>query len=134
MANLNSRTYIKTLSESQMQVLSLPVGSKVLIKITNPIGEVSPLPIKIGDKVGFERVLSIEDGEITIDNDGAYTLRIDSESDRIVDAYKHLQQQVNKGCWVRFALPSNKPIWYLWQSINWKYNSTRILTISLNQH
>jgi hypothetical protein len=131
MPNSTSRIYTQILSESQIRSLGSSVGSKVLIEITNPIGEILPVPVKIGDKVGFESIPSIEFGYLTVTSDG-YILRIDSGGEEIIEAYKYLQERVNEGCWLRFAPRGDRPVWYLWQSIDWKYNAKGILTISLN--
>lgn len=131
MVTSKSPIFTQVLSESQIQSLTLPVGSKILIEITNLTSEVSTVPVKVGDKVGFESIPSIEFGYITVTSDG-YTLRIDSNGEEITEAYKYLQGRVNEGCWVRFAPPSDNPVFYVWQSSNWEYNAKRILTISLN--
>jgi hypothetical protein len=131
MATSKSRTFIQSLSESQIQSLALPVGSKILIEIATPANEVSPVPIKIGDKVGFESIPSIEFGYLTVTNDG-YTLRIDSGGEEITEAYEYLQGRVNEGCRVKFALPSDNPTWYYWKSIDWKPQANGNLAISLN--
>ena len=131
MSNSTSRIYTRILSESQIRSLGLSVGSKVLIEITNPIGEILPVPVKIGDKVGFESIPNIELGYLTV-TDGGYTLRIDSDGEEIIEAYEYLQGRVDEGCLVRFAPPSDKSTFYAWQVIDWKYNSERILTILLN--
>jgi hypothetical protein len=129
MTNSKSRIYTQALSESQIRSLDLPVDSKVLLEITNPSG--GALPVKIGDKVGFESIPSIEFGYLTTTSDG-YTLKFDSDDEEITEAYEYLQERVNEGFRLRFAPPSDKPVWYVWQSSDWKYNTNRILTISLN--
>lgn len=114
MPNSISRIYTRILSESQIRSLELSVGSKVLIEIT----DLGSIP-------------NIEFGCLTI-TDGGYTLTIDSDGEEIDEAYEYLQRLVDEKCLVRFAPPSDKSIFYVWQFLDWKYNSARILTISLN--
>jgi hypothetical protein len=115
----NSRPFKKVLSGSQIRSLDLPVSSKVLIEFTTPHSE------------SFRAFPGKESGYLTIASDG-YTLKFESFDEEIIEALEYLQEQVNEGCWLRFAIPSNKPVWYVWQSSDWKYNANRILTISLN--
>jgi hypothetical protein len=115
----NSRTFKKVLSDSQIRSLNLPIGSKVSLEFTAQHLE------------GFQACLGKESGHLTTTSDG-YTLKIDSDDEEIIEAYKYLQERVDEGCWVRFALHGDKPTFYVWQSSDWKYNANGILTISLN--
>jgi hypothetical protein len=116
MANANIQNQI---SESQIRSLDLPVESKVLLELTNP---------RLGN---FLDGLGKERGYLTTTKDG-YTLKFDSDDEEIIEAHEYLQERVNEGFRLRFAPPSDKPVWYVWQSSDWKYNANRILTISLN--
>ncbi|PSB57754.1 hypothetical protein C7B77_07275 [Chamaesiphon polymorphus CCALA 037] len=99
----------KVLSPEQIHALDLPIGIKVSIEITNP---------------HLRADLGIEKGYLTI-TDSGYTFNFDSEGEEIIDAYEYLQQRFNEGCWVRFSLTSDKPIWYIWQSKPWCYGKPR---------
>jgi len=110
-----------SLCESQIPSLNLPIGSIVPIEITNPTGKVSAA--QVGDKVGFTRIPSVEFGQITILEDG-YSLRLDSDDEKIIEAYEYLQELVSKGYKVRFALVSDRPSWYVWQEKSWHYSKT----------
>jgi hypothetical protein len=116
----SSKSRIQTqISESQIRSLGLPVGSKVLLELTNPRLE------------NFIDGLGKELGYLTITSDG-YTLKIDSDDKEITEAYEYLQERINEGSRLKFAPPSDKPVFYIWQSSDWKYNAKKILTISLN--
>ena len=119
MAHATHRIYTQVLSETQIRSLDLPVRSKVLIELT------------IRHLEDFQAGLGKELGYLTTTDDG-YTLNFDSEGEEIIEPYEYLQERVNEGCWVRFAPPSDKPVFYVWQSSDWKYNAKGILTISLN--
>jgi hypothetical protein len=77
------------LSKRQIDSLGLPVESKVLIELTNPANK--------------------EFGQITILADD-YTLKLDSGCEEIIEAHEYLQERVNEGHRVRFAIPSDRPI------------------------
>lgn len=119
MARSKPHIYKQTFSQSQIKVLNLPIRSKVLIELTIPHLE------------SFRAGLGKELGYLTITDDG-YILKIDSEDEEITNAYEYLRERVSEGCCVRFAPPSDKPVFYVWQSSDWTYNANRILTISRN--
>jgi hypothetical protein len=112
MANVKSRFCSQVLSAKQIQSLGLPVGSKVLIELITPHLQ------------SFWGGLGKESGYLTITSDG-YTLKFDSEDEEITEAYEYLQGRVKEGCCVRFSLPSDKPIWYTWQSKPWCCGKSR---------
>jgi hypothetical protein len=124
----SSHSFNQILSKSQIQSLGLPIGSKVLIELTNPTGKVSAK--QIGDEVGYECVPGIEFGQITI-LEGGYSLKLDSDDEEIIEAYEHLQELVNKGYRVRFALPSDRSTLWVWQQEPWLMVGG-ILKISVN--
>ena len=111
--------YKRTFSSSQIKALNLSIGSKVLIELTIPHLE------------SFRAGLGKEFGYLTITDDG-YTLKIDSEDEEITDGYKYLLERFNDGCRVMFALPSDNPTLYHWESSDWFPQANGTLAISLN--
>jgi hypothetical protein len=105
---LQPSKHCRILSESQIQTLDLPVGSIVLIEVTDP--RLTAINPDLGKQYG----------EIAITDDG-YTLKIDSEDEEIPEFIEYLQNLVNGGSWVRFALPDNRSTWWVWQEKPWQY-------------
>ena len=100
----------QTLSQKQIELLGLPIGSTVLIEINTP--RLAHISASLGK----------ECRQITITNDG-YSLDIDAEALEAAEAYGYLQKRVTEGCFIRFALPSDDSIWYVWGSMNWQRDS-----------
>jgi hypothetical protein len=105
---LQPSNHYRILSEQQIEALDLPVGSIVLIEVTDPrLDAINPY-------------LGKQYGEIAITDDG-YTLKIGSEDEAIAEPLEYLQNLVNGGSWVRFALSDNRSTWWVWQEKPWQY-------------
>jgi hypothetical protein len=113
-------THKLRLCESQIQLLDLPIGSKLSIQLSN-----SRLD-------NYQAGLGKDSGYITITED-VYTLKLASLDEEIVQAYGFLQEQTNDGYRVMFSLSDRPFVWFHWGEIPWRWhqvNGVKSLRIS----